>query len=115
MPQRELRRELAFTGNGRTAVGMPRYRCPARSGSVGCPLVPGTVAAAMENRVRVIRDVPLLPGKACTQESITLTLKAKRKVWQLSYRGGPAWRETYARRTYVEGVFGNLKNLPPRR
>ena len=106
----EARRELAFTGNGRTAAGMPRYRCPARSGSVGCPLVPGTVAAAMENGVRVIRDVPLHPGKACTQVTITLTIKANRKVWQSLYWGGPEWRKSYARRTYVEGVFGNLKN-----
>lgn len=100
----ELRRELAFTGNGKTAAGMPRYRCPARSGSVGCELVPGTVAAAMENGVRVIRDVPLHPGKACRQETIALTLQAKRKVWQSLYWGGPEWRKSYARRTYVEGA-----------
>lgn len=34
------------------------------------------------------------------------------KVYQRSYWGSKQWRLNYARRTYVEGWFGVLKNTP---
>lgn len=104
------RQELAFTRNGRTAAGNPRFMCPARAGNVGCRLVAGSVPVAITSGLRVVQDVPLNPGKCCTQTTITLQRDTQRKVWQEHYWRGAQWRKSYARRTYVEGVFGQIKN-----
>ncbi|MCB9412999.1 MAG: hypothetical protein H6525_09170 [Actinobacteria bacterium] len=99
-----------------TPEGRMRLRCPARNGTLGCPLVAGTVPAATAAGLPIITP-PAEPDrpKACTQDTVTLRLKtdaqkAAMKLAQPLYWGSPEWRRTYARRTYIEGWFGVLKS-----
>jgi hypothetical protein len=94
-----------------------RLECPARAGSVGCKLCPGTVQAATLKGKTIVANPPVaveggepLPV-VCTQGSVTVTPPDKiRKLVQKHYWGGDRWRTIYARRTYVEGCYGNRKN-----
>ena len=98
------------------ADGRLRVRCPARNGTLGCPLVAGTVPAATAAGLPVVtppneKDRP----KVCCQDTVTLRLltdeqKSTMKLAQTHYWGGPEWRRDYARRTYVESWFGVLKS-----
>ena len=93
-----------------------RVRCPARNGTLGCPLVPGTVPAAATAGLPVVTppaeaDRP----KVCCQDTVTLHLrtdaqKTAMKLAQPQYWGSPEWGRNYARRTYIEGWFGVLKS-----
>ena len=98
------------------ANGRMRLRCPARNGTLGCPLVPGSVPAATTVGLPVVTppaetDQP----KICHQDTVTLRLrtdaqKTAMKLAQPQYWGTPEWERNYARRTYVEGWFGVLKS-----
>ena len=98
------------------ANGRMRLRCPARNGTLGCPLVPGSVPAATTVGLPVVTppaetDRP----KICHQDTVTLRLrtdaqKTAMKLSQPQYWGTPEWERNYARRTYVEGWFGVLKS-----
>jgi hypothetical protein len=46
----------------------------------------------------------------CTQSTVEPKEDAQRKLWQREYWGSKAWVFSNNRRTYVEGVFGNIKN-----
>jgi hypothetical protein len=51
------------------------------------------------------------PPRPCTQDSFRVQLpEPVAKLNQAYYWGGPDWYPQYGRRSYVEGVFGNLKN-----
>ena len=99
------------------ATGAMRVQCPARAGTVGCPLRPGTVEVAMIAGLPIVADPPVkdpngepLP-RVCTQTTFkTRPPKKIRKLMQFLYWGSRAWRAMYARRTYVEGCYGNRKN-----
>lgn len=97
--------------------GKIRFGCPALNGTVGCPLRIGTEATAIELNLPMISNPPEIIGRPtiCTQKSVQLyiqTLEEKRamKLQQRYYWGSKQWRLSYARRTFVEGWFGVLKN-----
>jgi hypothetical protein len=94
-----------------------RVRCPARNGTVGCPLVDGTVAVAIEADMPIVENPP--PDEdspaACRQDTVTLRIqnddqRKAVKPLQVHYWGSQKWREDYARRTHIEGYFGCLQN-----
>lgn len=92
-----------------------RWRCPALAGKVGCHLRPGTVQAAAEVGLPLV-ETPPDPHTApalCTNRGGTVTLRHQdldTKHQQEHYWGSEQWELSYARRTYVEGIFGSLKN-----
>ena len=103
--------------NPLTKDGKVRFGCPAISGTVGCPLRPETMATATLLDMPTVIDTPGVIGRPsiCTQKSVQIQVKSEpekmvMKVYQRSYWGSNSWRLSYARRTYVEGWFGVLKN-----
>lgn len=94
-----------------------KCRCPARNGTVGCPLVEGTVAVALEANLAVVKNPPAASDRPliCQQDTVTLRIenddhKVSVKPLQQHYWGSRAWQEDYARRTHIEGFFGCLQN-----
>jgi hypothetical protein len=96
--------------------GAIRFQCPAEAGKIGCPLRAGSVQSALEKGQRVIENPPTtaagekLPA-CCTQ--VTVLVRPPNKVLKLAqphYWGSRQWRKLFARRTYVEGTYGNRKN-----
>lgn len=94
-----------------------RYGCPALDDAIGCPLRPETMASAVKAVLPIVTDVPDEVGgpKICTQESVQIKITKKdeeivMKMHQPYYWGSKSWRLSYARRTFVEGWFGVLKN-----
>lgn len=111
-----LRQQYAMQLVERPTHDRPRikFRCPARNGSLGCPLVDGTVAAATELAQPIVEPVGD-PLPVCQQDTATVrietpTQKRAMKTLQPDYWGSSKWRESYNRRTYIEGFFGCLKN-----
>jgi hypothetical protein len=110
--------------------GVSRWECPARAGKLGCALVEGTVEVARQLELTVVARPPAEEEKprCCSQRTFMIRVDpadeadtprerdAKKKLAkamkhaQDEYWGDPRWTTSYARRTYVEGAFGNLKN-----
>lgn len=110
--------------------GASRWECPARAGKLGCPLVQGSLDVARQLELTIVSKPPTgerLPT-CCTQRTFMIRVEAPRdsdnpqqrdtkkklaqamKHAQDEYWGDNRWRTSFNRRTYVEGVFGNLKN-----
>lgn len=92
-----------------------RVQCPALYGTVGCALRAGTEATAIQLGQPIITNPPDpaspegLPA-CCTQTKISTTPEPRiRKTQQRYYWGSEKWAKTYDRRTFIEGVFSNLK------
>lgn len=94
-----------------------KWICPARAGRAACHALGGLqVAAAGELGLPIITppsDWKTRP--CCTQKTIDFTpnpanVHEHRKLMQRYYYGSESWRQLYRRRTFVEGVFGILKN-----
>ena len=111
----DRRHKFAMTQH--TAVNADRevrYVCPAVDGKIGCPRKPGTVQRAIEQGDQ-IADPTLIPDGitplCCTQPTFTVTLlEPIFKLAQHHYWGSKKWRREYNKRSYVESLFGNLKN-----
>ena len=98
-----------FVGNGKKA-GTTRWECPAQAGKricTHCPLSQGFPAETP--RVDNPPAAATKP-KCCSQRTVTIPAEALAKTRQKHYWGSPDWIASYARRTHVEGFFGNLKN-----
>jgi hypothetical protein len=113
----ERRAYAAKRINPLSADGKARYGCPALDGSIGCPLRPQTMATAVQANLPIVTNVPDEVGrpKICTQESVQIRITKKKeevtmKMHQRYYWGSKSWRQSYNRRTFVEGWFGVLKN-----
>lgn len=113
----ERRAYAAKRINALSSDGKARYGCPALDGSIGCPLRPQTMATAVQANLPIVTDVPDEVGrpKICTQESVQVKISNKdeemvMKMHQRYYWGSKSWRQSYNRRTFVEGWFGVLKN-----
>jgi hypothetical protein len=106
-----------FVINQMDADGNMKLRCPAREFKVACPLFPPSMAVAAEKGLTIINTdlLELEPGqeppRCCTQDSFRITLPEEvAKLNQINYWGSTAWYIIYGLRSYVEGVFGNMKN-----
>lgn len=98
-----------FVGNGKK-TGTTRWECPAQAGKricTHCPLSQGFPAETP--RVDNPPAAATKP-KCCSQRTVTIPAEALAKTRQQHYWGSPDWIASYARRTHVEGFFGNLKN-----
>ena len=100
-----------------SADGKIRFSCPAKNGTIGCPLREGTVATAISLGLPVVSNPPGEIGRPsiCSQETVQLRVETEgeqiaMKLNQKHYWGSPAWRLSYNRRTYVEGTFGVFKS-----
>lgn len=99
-------------------TGRHRVACPALAGKIGCPLRAGTVVTAIENGLPIVENPPTtgpksepLP-KCCTQRTMTTSPPQEiRKTQQPHYWASRAWDRVWKRRTYVEGSYGNRKNV----
>jgi hypothetical protein len=103
--------------NQMDAEGRMKLRCPARDLKVACPLYPPSMLVAAELGLTIINTdlLGLEPGqeppRCCTQDLFRVTLPEQvAKLNQLHYWGSAAWYAAFGRRSYVEGVFGNMKN-----
>jgi len=113
----ERRAYAAKRINPLDAEGKIRFGCPALDGTVGCPRRAGTEATAIANNLPIIEIVSTdenLPS-ICTQMSVQFRIQTEKqmialKMAQKFYWGSREWMLSYARRTYVEGWFGVLKN-----
>jgi hypothetical protein len=96
------------------AEGRARYLCPALDGRRGCVLREGTVEAARGAGLPIVTNPPELDTApaCCTNTSGKITVRSEtlRKHEQPHYWGSDEWKQAYDLRTYVEGLFGSLKN-----
>jgi hypothetical protein len=93
-------------GNG---DGKTRWRSPVCNGTAGCEHAAGSVEIAIANGLPVL-DPESHDAKWCTKDTVTLPAGPHMKHHQEEYWGSPDWEISWNRRTYVEGVFGNMKN-----
>jgi hypothetical protein len=93
------------TGDGKT-----RWRCAAKQGTAGCPRVAGSVEVAIQNGLPIV-DPPEDRLPWCDQDTVQIPPGKHMKYQQEEYWGIKDWLTSWNRRTYVEGVFGNIKNL----
>lgn len=103
--------DLGDSGPGSQTVA-GRCHDPAQAGKVRCSRHAMSLHLPLElPAVAVPASAQPLPSpKCCTQNSVTVPMDAGMKLRQKHYWGTPQWQAAYARRTYVESVFGNLKN-----
>jgi hypothetical protein len=118
----ELRRRYAAKLNQviDPVSGKAQWVCPARYGTVGCPLVEGTVEAAGELMTQDGTSIPIIQNPPdptdptcppiCRQPTVVIEPGPLRKHIQPLYYGSDEWIREYAKRTYVEGSYGNRKN-----
>ena len=102
-------------GGSATDPNKYRWQCPAVAGKVGCRMRADTVNVAKQAGLPVIESPPAPAGapKVCTGNAGTVTLKVKDlqlKVQQEDYWESTELTTSYARRTYIEGYFGTLKD-----
>ena len=94
-----------------------KVRCPAMAGKVGCPLRKN-IETAVELGHPIIENPPTetegeaLPRCCANKEGyVRVTLQpAQAKHNQIHPWGTDNWEGMFGRRSYVEGVFGNIKN-----
>ena len=96
------------------ANGRTRWGCPALAGTRGCPLREGTVEVAKHAGLPIVADPPdaATAPRCCTNASGKVAVREPllRKQDQPHYWGSEPWKEAYNQRTYVESVFGSIKN-----
>lgn len=96
------------------AAGRTRWLCPAMAGKRGCPLRAGTVEVARREGLPIVDNPPdaATAPTCCTNAGGTVADRSDpmRKHQQRYYWGSPEWQAVYDLRTYVEGLFGSLKN-----
>lgn len=90
--------------------GKSRWVCPARAGKVICSLVDFSAHYPPDRpKVEHPPEFETAP-RCCTQQTFMVPGAAIEKLRQEHIWGTSAWRESYSRRTHVEGIFGNLRN-----
>jgi len=101
--------------HGRSASSATARRRVLRAGSAWLKPASASAPTAPSPRASPPRQVEATPAaatkpKCCSQRTVTIPAEALAKTRQQHYWGSPAWIASYARRTHVEGYFGNLKN-----
>ncbi|WP_188079150.1 hypothetical protein [Actinotalea subterranea] len=86
------------------------WRCPALEGKVRCTRRPDSMFLPDDGRPTLRPGDDIEMGEFCTEESIVLRADVQPKLRQKFTWMGRMWRFWYRKRTYAEGVFGNLKN-----
>ena len=102
--------EFQWTEKKRTGERVERYECPAEAGFVRCPLKPASMLYPDDVPLNLNPPDPAVAPACCTQRTIEVPEEALGKLRQKHRWGSDAWIKDYARRTYVEGGFGELRN-----
>lgn len=90
------------------ADGYHRVACPALAGKCRCPLREASLAQPL-TKPEVLTP-PEHPPLCCRQKSLTVPVQVAEKTRQRHAYSGPAWRESYARRSAAERAHGSLKD-----
>ena len=90
-------------------TGKERYECPARAGTVRCPLHKPSMTQPL-HLPKALNPPSQAPPPCCTQRTITVPGDIDPKSRQRHYWGSRDWIRSFRRRSRVEGWFGNLKN-----
>ena len=99
--------------------GVQHWVCPVVAGKpLGCPNRPESVPVALANGFPIVQNPPeiLTDDKGrrtptcCTQTSFTTHVDAQAKLAQPKVWGTPAWHIIFSLRTFIEDVFGNVKD-----
>lgn len=106
------RHKTPWSGNGRGpgGDGVTRFVCPAAAGTAGCPRIPGSIEIVRQNTSLPTIVPPEGLLKFCSGNPVTIEPGPHMKYHQEHYYGSREWALSWNRRTYVEGVFGNMKN-----
>lgn len=86
--QDKITRRFAYAAERRSQLdvdGKIRYRCPARAGKTGCPLVDGSIAAATELGLPIIAHPPGEDGRPHVRQQ-TVQLKAETAEQQMAMK-----------------------------
>lgn len=98
--------------------GKTRWLCPAAAGKLGCAKVDASVTVAHGKGKPVVRPSDKVTSSSafCGSKPSVVQNPAHpvMKYQQEEYYGLGVWNVSWNRRTYVEGVFGNLKNQSTR-
>lgn len=99
--------------------GIQHWVCPVLAGKpLGCPNRPESVPVALRLGHPVVQNPPAIVTDekgnrtplCCTQGSVTTRADAQVKLAQPRLWGTRAWHKITSLRTYIEGVFGNMKD-----
>jgi hypothetical protein len=88
--------------------GYRRMGCPALAGKLRCPARPASMALGYDRPS--LPAPPEEPPTCCVQASITVPASVNAKTAQKHDYPGPAWRESYGRRSGVERSYSTLKD-----
>lgn len=96
--------------------GKTRWLCPAAAGKIACSKVINSAKVARDHGAPIVRPPHDLDSAFCSSKPSVVQIPAHEvmKYQQTEYYGTVLWLLSFNRRTYVEGVFGNLKNLDTR-
>lgn len=104
--------------------GKTRWLCPAAAGKIGCSMLPGSEEAARTVGSPIVRPPADLKSAFCKPKPkdkgkseppvVQIPAHEVMKYQQTEYYGSIPWLISFNRRTYVEGLFGNLKNMDTR-
>ncbi len=89
--------------------GKSRWICSVVAGCAGCPFVEGSVTVAKELGLPIV--VPTGPRtKLCGGGTVQVQPGIHMKHAQEEYWGSDKWEASWNRRTYIESIFGRMKN-----
>lgn len=100
--------------------GKTRWLCPAAAGKIGCTMLPRSEETARELGTPIVRPPTDLKSDFCKPKDQSkppvgqIPAHEVMKYQQTEYYGSIPWLISFNRRTYVEGLFGNLKNKDTR-
>jgi hypothetical protein len=108
------RRVFAFVRNqGAPATakdqGKAQWQCPSQAGKLKCTLCPSSEFYPEGTPVVIRPPKAEAAPKGCTNKYLTIPGSATAKLQQVEYWGSEAWRESFCRRSHIEGIFGNLR------
>lgn len=105
------RRQYAFRRvAGPDQTGKERYECPAQAGRIRCDNCP--LSRRLPAHLPAVAEPPAADTApaCCTQRTVTIGGEVDAKRRQRHNWGTPEWIAAYARRTYVEATYGNVKS-----
>lgn len=105
-----MRRVQGWSEKKRTGERVERYECPADAGYLRCPLKPASMNYPDDVPLNMHPPDPATAPTPCTQRTFELPEEAQAKLRQTHRWGTDTWIKDYARRTYVEAGFGELRN-----
>jgi hypothetical protein len=90
--------------------GDERHECPADAGQLRCPLKALSMHLPADFPRVTSPPAKEVAPPICRQRTVTVPGTVTPKVRQRAYWGSVEWIRSFARRTHVEGAFGNIKN-----